>query len=56
MVRRLTGALVRIGRKPLEVEEFVRLLEQADAGTIGPTAPAHGLCLQRIEYDEGYRA
>lgn len=54
MVRRLTGALVRIGRKPLELEEFVRLLEQADAGTIGPTAPAHGLCLQRIEYDEGY--
>ncbi|MEX0783310.1 MAG: tRNA pseudouridine(38-40) synthase TruA [Dehalococcoidia bacterium] len=54
MVRRLTGALVRIGRKPLELEEFVRLLEQADAGTIGPTAPAHGLCLQRVEYDEGY--
>jgi tRNA pseudouridine38-40 synthase len=54
MVRRLTGALVRIGRKSLEVEEFVRLLEQADAGTIGPTAPAHGLCLQRVEYDEGY--
>jgi tRNA pseudouridine38-40 synthase len=54
MVRRLTGALVRIGRKSLEVEEFVRLLEQADAGTIGPTAPAHGLCLQRVGYDEGY--
>jgi tRNA pseudouridine38-40 synthase len=56
MVRRLTGALVRIGRGTLEVEEFVRLLEQADAGTIGPTAPAHGLCLQRVEYDEGYTA
>ncbi len=54
MVRRLAGALVRTGRKSLEVEEFVRLLEQADAGTIGPTAPAHGLCLQRVEYDEGY--
>ena len=54
MVRRLAGALVRIGRGTLKVEEFVRLLEQADAGTIGPTAPAHGLCLQRVEYDEGY--
>ena len=54
MVRRLVGAHVRIGRKSLEVEEFVRLLTQADAGTIGPTAPAHGLCLQRVQYDEGY--
>jgi tRNA pseudouridine38-40 synthase len=54
MVRRLAGALVRVGRKSLEVEEFVRLLEQANAGTIGPTAPAHGLCLQRVEYDKGY--
>jgi tRNA pseudouridine38-40 synthase len=54
MVRRLAGALVRIGRGTLEVEEFVRLLERAEAGTIGPTAPAHGLCLQRVDYDEGY--
>ncbi len=54
MVRRLVGAQVRTGRKSLEVKEFVRLLEQADAGTLGPTAPAHGLCLQRVQYDEGY--
>lgn len=54
MVRRLTGALVRIGRDSQHVEEFVRLLRQAEPGTIGPTAPPHGLCLQRIWYDEGY--
>ncbi len=54
MVRRLTGALVRVGRGPLQEEDFVRLLEQAEQGTLGPTAPAHGLCLLRVQYDEGY--
>lgn len=54
MVRRLTGALVRVGRGTLKEEEFVRLLEAAEVATLGPTAPAHGLCLQRVEYDEGY--
>lgn len=55
MVRRLVGALLRIGRGGQEVEAFVRLLRQAEPGAIGPTAPAHGLCLQRVWYEEGYR-
>jgi tRNA pseudouridine38-40 synthase len=54
MVRRIVGALVEVGRGKLEGDTFVRLLRQAEPGTIGPTAPAHGLCLQRVEYDEGY--
>ena len=54
MVRRLVGALVRVGRGALEVEEFVRLLRHAEPGSIGPTAPPHGLCLQHVWYDEGY--
>ena len=55
MVRRLTGALIQVGRNALEVEEFVRLLGQAEQGSIGPTAPPHALCLQQVTYDEGYR-
>ncbi len=55
MVRRLTGALVRVGRGSQTVEEFVRLLEQAAPGVMGPTAPAHGLSLEQVWYDEGYR-
>lgn len=54
MVRRLTGALLRIGRGSQTVEEFVRLLEQAEPGAIGPTAPPTGLCLERVWYEEGY--
>ena len=54
MVRRLVGALVRVGRGSLKVEELVLLVEQAQPGTIGPVAPPHGLCLQHVEYAEGY--
>jgi tRNA pseudouridine38-40 synthase len=56
MVRRLTGALVRVGRGWLTIDEFARLLKAAEPGSLGPTAPPHGLCLQRVEYDEGYLA
>jgi tRNA pseudouridine38-40 synthase len=54
MVRRLAGTLVRIGRGSQTVEEFVRLLKQAEPGAIGSTAPPTGLCLERVWYDEGY--
>ena len=54
MVRRIAGGLVRVGRGSENVEEFVRLLRQAEPGAIAYTAPAHGLCLQRVWYDEGY--
>lgn len=54
MVRRLVGALVRVGKASTTREEFAGLLEAAELATIGPSAPAHGLCLQRVWYDEGY--
>jgi tRNA pseudouridine38-40 synthase len=54
MVRRLTGALIRVGRGTLNQEEFVRLLAEARLATIGPAAPPQGLCLQQVDYDEGY--
>lgn len=54
MVRRITGELIRVGRHATKVEDFVRLLHQAQPGALAATAPAHGLCLERIWYDEGY--
>lgn len=54
MVRRMTGALVGVGRGAVPVEEFVATLRRAAPGTMGPTAPAHGLCLMNVYYDEGY--
>jgi len=54
MVRRICGELIRVGRGSQHVEDFVRLLEQAEPGSAAHVAPAHGLCLQRVWYDEGY--
>lgn len=54
MVRLIVGASVRVGRGTLTLEEFVRLLEDAAPGSLGPAAPPRGLCLQRVWYDEGY--
>jgi tRNA pseudouridine38-40 synthase len=55
MVRRLAGALVRVGHGSLEATEFVHRLQAAEPGSVGPVAPARGLCLQQVWYDEGYR-
>jgi tRNA pseudouridine38-40 synthase len=55
MVRRITGASVRVGLGSATKEEIAGLLDEAQMGTIGPTAPAKGLCLERVTYDEGYR-
>jgi tRNA pseudouridine38-40 synthase len=54
MVRRLVGAQVRIGQGSATVEEFATHLHEAEFASIGPTAPAQGLCLERVWYDEGY--
>ncbi|GMV84344.1 MAG: tRNA pseudouridine synthase A [Dehalococcoidia bacterium] len=54
MVRRITGELVRVGRHATNVEDFVRLLDQARPGSMAHVAPPHGLCLERVWYDEGY--
>ena len=54
MVRRIAGALVGAGRGATTKEELSTLLAQAKRGTIGPTAPAHGLCLRHVYYEEGY--
>lgn len=53
MVRRLVGALVQVGRGRLTTEQFRELLYQAKPSSIGPVAPAHGLCLWSVSYDEG---
>jgi tRNA pseudouridine38-40 synthase len=54
MVRRLVGTLVQAGRRAITAEELATLLAQAKPGTLGPTAPAQGLCLRYVQYDEGY--
>jgi len=50
MVRNIVGTLVEVGRGKLDAGGIVRILEARDRALAGPTAPAQGLCLVRVEY------
>ena len=50
MVRNIVGTLVDVGRGKLECRDILRILAARDRTTAGPTAPAQGLCLLRVEY------
>jgi tRNA pseudouridine38-40 synthase len=49
-VRRMVGALVEVGRGKLTTQEYEGLLAGPSARA-GPAAPAHGLCLMRVDYE-----
>jgi tRNA pseudouridine38-40 synthase len=49
-VRNTIGSLIRVGQGRMTVEEFYRLVEAGTPGLAGPTAPAAGLCLTRVNY------
>lgn len=53
MVRILAGTLIEVGMGRREPETVSQAIEKADRTLAGPTAPAHGLTLVKIEYDEG---
>lgn len=49
-VRNMVGTLVEIGRGHWEPERVAAILAARDRRQAGPTAPAHGLCLQWVRY------
>ncbi len=49
-MRNTAGTLVRVGLGRVTVSEFQAILEAKRPGLAGPTAPAHGLCLMRVNY------
>ncbi len=50
-VRRIVGALVKVGSGALTVGEFGRLVEDAVPGAAGFVAPPQGLCLMKVRYE-----
>ncbi len=52
MVRNLVGTMLDVGRGHLALEEIPRILAARDRSAAGPTAPARGLFLHSVEYDE----
>ena len=50
MVRIIAGTLMEIGRGYIEPQQMEKILEVRDRQAAGPTAPACGLTLVKIEY------
>ena len=50
MVRNIVGTLVEVGRGKWEARDVARILAGRDRTLAGPTAPAQGLPLMKVEY------
>jgi tRNA pseudouridine38-40 synthase len=51
MVRNIVGTLMEVGRGKLAPRDIPRILAARDRTQAGPTAPAQGLCLMNVEYE-----
>ena len=54
MVRIIAGTLVDIGRGRFDVDRIREVLHTGDRRLAGQTAPAHGLILVKVFYEEGW--
>ena len=52
MVRRISGALIQVGLGRYSFKDFVAVLSRFSNAPIAPTAPAAGLYLVDVEYEE----
>ncbi len=50
MVRAIVGTLLEVGRGKLKAGDVAAILAAKDRTKAGPTAPAHGLYLVRVDY------
>lgn len=50
MVRIMVGTLLEVGAGRMRPEQMTALLEAKDRRMAGPTAPASGLCLEKVDY------
>jgi tRNA pseudouridine38-40 synthase len=56
MVRNVVGTLVEVGMGERGRDDFRTLLATRDRTRAGATAPPHGLCLVRVDYDRLFTA
>lgn len=50
MVRMIAGTLLRVGRDEITREAVALALRGENPAAVGPTAPARGLCLEKVIY------
>ena len=51
MVRVLVGTLLEVGYGKMEPTQVIDIMEKKDRRLAGPTAPAQGLTLIKVDYD-----
>lgn len=49
-VRNTVGALIRVGLGKITLDDFKNIMEEKKPGLAGPTAPAQGLYLMKVNY------
>lgn len=54
-VRNTVGTLLQVGTGKMNMGEFCSIIEARQFGRAGPTIPAHGLFLMRVNYPEPWR-
>jgi len=54
MVRNLVGTLLEVGRGKMPPSRVREIVASRDRRLAGPTAPARGLCLMRVVYDDAF--
>ena len=52
MVRILTGTLIEVGQGKCAPDKITRILDAQDRQAAGPTAPAQGLFLVNVGYED----
>ncbi|HHT9119103.1 MAG TPA: tRNA pseudouridine(38-40) synthase TruA [Candidatus Hypogeohydataceae bacterium YC41] len=52
MIRGIVGTLLLVGSGKMGIAEFKRVVESRDRCLAGSTAPAKGLCLLKVNYEE----
>src|SRR5262249_26064625 len=50
MVRTIVGTLIEVGRRRMQGENVASILRSLDRSKAGPSAPASGLTLVRVDY------
>jgi len=51
MVRSIMGTLIEVGRGEKDSDTIQTAIVTGDRSLAGKTAPAHGLTLQRVDYE-----
>jgi tRNA pseudouridine38-40 synthase len=51
MVRAMVGTVVEVGLGKRTPDSITEILRSRDRSAAGQTAPPHGLCLMRVDYE-----